>query len=530
MDRKQYFNQQPVTEGELNAGFDYAEAGDRNQIVDLGPLGVNFGLAVTAPVSGLSVDVSPGLAFDTSGKRIRLASPASVSLASGAVSTPGQERWVVVCAVHARLQQDPRTDGFGATVYFDQPESASINLVLGTPAAIGTAVAPGVPSDHVILADVLLTHGQTNVVTGNISTFRRVSNRLSDWLDGTENPADKVHQQIKRIVSSLTNTAGAARIGAAARTGATFGTSIPSGTPASQIQALLDRLELLQSFEAMSVYGDGSDGDVTIAAPTTINADRNYNNLTINAGQTLTVRGGVIRVRGTLTINLGAMIDASGQAASGFVNGTGYDSLCLNLGGGVDGGLGGDSTLTGVGGSPTVPADGIVAGGNGGNGGTSATRAGGTGTAATATTSYRLYPGQVYHPGVLQHRSGSWRYAFIRGGGGGGGGGSDAAFTDGGGGGGGGGVIIVFARNISFPTGETESIRAKGGAGGNATGSAAPGGGGGGGLVCVFYGKILNGVLASTCVAGGAAGIGGVLGAQPGGAGQLLLKQLSSVA
>ena len=64
-------------------------------------------------------------------------------------------------------------------------------------------------------------------------------------------------------------------------------------------------------------YGDGRDGDVTISSNTSISELKRYNNLTINAGQTLTSSvtqnaSLIIQVKGTLTINGTISMDAKG--------------------------------------------------------------------------------------------------------------------------------------------------------------------------------------------------------------------------
>ena len=67
-------------------------------------------------------------------------------------------------------------------------------------------------------------------------------------------------------------------------------------------------------------YGDGRDGDVTISSNTSITGLKRYNNLTINAGQTLTSSATthaslIIQVKGTLTIN--GTISMDGKGARG---------------------------------------------------------------------------------------------------------------------------------------------------------------------------------------------------------------------
>jgi hypothetical protein len=60
------------------------------------------------------------------------------------------------------------------------------------------------------------------------------------------------------------------------------------------------------------VFGDGSDGDATIAAPTTLTRDMFYDDLTLSS--TLNPNGYVINVAGTLTVNAGGQITSDGGA------------------------------------------------------------------------------------------------------------------------------------------------------------------------------------------------------------------------
>ena len=75
----------------------------------------------------------------------------------------------------------------------------------------------------------------------------------------------------------------------------------------------------------MGMFGDGSDGDVTIAAgTTTISREMHYNNLTLAAGASLKSAGHRIFVNGTLTYNVGASINDNGNSASAAPGGAGW--------------------------------------------------------------------------------------------------------------------------------------------------------------------------------------------------------------
>ena len=49
-------------------------------------------------------------------------------------------------------------------------------------------------------------------------------------------------------------------------------------------------------------YGTGADGTVTISTNTALTGDKNYHNLTINSGVTLTTNGHTVNVCGALVI------------------------------------------------------------------------------------------------------------------------------------------------------------------------------------------------------------------------------------
>jgi hypothetical protein len=102
------------------------------------------------------------------------------------------------------------------------------------------------------------------------------------------------------------------------------------------------------------IFGNGSDGDVTISSNTTLVRDMCYNNLTVNSGITLDSGGFRIRVASTLLNN--GIISSSliGVGGIGGIGGTGGNS-------GSNGQPGGD-------GSPSA-TDGNGSGGGGGGGG-----------------------------------------------------------------------------------------------------------------------------------------------------------------
>jgi len=211
------------------------------------------------------------------------------------------------------------------------------------------------------------------------------------------------------------------------------------------------------------MFGDGSDGDVTIAGATTLTRDMYYQNLTINADQNLNPHGFRIFVSGTLTMGNFAIIDRTGSP--GLANGNGGGGLGIletdTLGLSADGGSANN---------PGLPETNSL-GGSGGHGG-------GVSPGGAATAPFASGGGLGVFRSAIQALTGRSLDGVIVNGGAGGSGGANGA----GGGGGGGGVIVVAARTIVLPSG-LANIRANGG---NGVGGSTGGGGGGGGVVVVI--------------------------------------------
>jgi hypothetical protein len=316
-----------------------------------------------------------------------------------------------------------------------------------------------------------------------------------------------------------------------------------------------------------STFGNGSDGDVTISANTSLTRDMYYNNLTVDATKILDAAGYRIFVKETLTNN-GTIqrtpntggnggAGASGPSSStGGAAGTGASILAdANLAGGIAGVAGGQggagitadangnngnngSNGTGIAnGVGTDGGDGVD-GSDGGDAGVRTGGVGGTGgTGGTVTTKQYpfAFPECVQMLNIVAGASPSQHDSSgDAAGSGGGGSGARVAGSSGysgaGGGGAGsgssGGVVVVCARTIL----NTGDIIAPGGAGGDggdgadASDTGAPlfnsvnsGGGGGGGskggnggVLTVLYNKLTNsGTIGAPGGDAGAVGTGG---------------------
>ncbi len=178
-DRKDYFFRQKVTEAELDAGFDGLEQADFNLAVDHGLIGIVEGMVVTenSGTPDLTVDVSgPGQSYSKQGERIAFSSGQNqdLSVDDGAVSTavaaPGNARIVSLFITFDRLLSDPRIDGNSLTVFHLRDESFAFSVVAGAEATSGTEVPPALDPNKILLADVTLLFGTTQIFNADIDT------------------------------------------------------------------------------------------------------------------------------------------------------------------------------------------------------------------------------------------------------------------------------------------------------------------------------------------------------------------------
>lgn len=226
-------------------------------------------------------------------------------------------------------------------------------------------------------------------------------------------------------------------------------------------------LAAVQSNKYPSWYtdrGDGSDGDFVPTENATISDVKNFKNVIIKEGVTVTASGelimkvqGIVKISGVLDASGGNGANGKSSGAGGTGGGTGGHGGAQNENGktgeaGTGGGAGGA-------GQPRIGGESGSYGGNGGPGG----KSGGT-------------------IGLQYGGSGA---------GGGGGGGSDRGGYYGAGGGGGGKLIAIIAKCINISS--TGKISTVGGKGGNGAGRyTTSGGGGGGGDVSLIANYILN--------------------------------------
>jgi hypothetical protein len=287
VERRDFYKGQRVVQSEIDAAFADAEQADWNKRVDDAVYGVISGL-VPSLGSAPNVVVTKGIAYDQLGRRIRAfsdgASSKTQSYASATDGTPtsvtgGNERWISIYANFGRQALDPRADGDGNTVYFDQPENlhdgtvgvlataglggAGVDkflIVAGASAATGTASRPALLTNATLLCDIKRTPADASNV---LDTTRRqvfavadtaqpgtgnglalLMSAFSAWLGGRTNPAAaSVHVAIDKIITDL--AAASAADDGAERVGAEAHGFVSAGSVRSQLNAVIDEMARL---------------------------------------------------------------------------------------------------------------------------------------------------------------------------------------------------------------------------------------------------------------------------------------------
>lgn len=245
------------------------------------------------------------------------------------------------------------------------------------------------------------------------------------------------------------------------------------------------------------LFGDCSDGDVTISAgTTTLTRDMYYNNLTINGTGILSVQNQRVFVCGTLDLTAapaGAITGAGNNGGNGAAGGgAGAAGATLGVGTNLTGraGTAGGAGATTAGAQAGAASGGsVVTGAAGASGGAGGAGGGGAGGAQRNQTAVTNFPMRDIFTWYLP-LNGAGTQIFVSGGAAGGSGGGGDGTSSGGGGGGGGasGQTVYLSVNI-LKTGVStvaSTITVNGGNGGNGgspngTCTLGCGGGGGGG-------------------------------------------------
>ncbi|GMV41297.1 MAG: hypothetical protein AMXMBFR64_30130 [Myxococcales bacterium] len=331
-----------------------------------------------------------------------------------------------------------------------------------------------------------------------------------------------------------------------------------TGLPEPSVPSDVATKGYVDAMVSREVFGDGSDGDVTITGTVTLARNMYYKNLTINAGATLRPAGWMIFVSGTLTNNGTIERNGSNGSSGGTCQGYCFSGGAAGSGGAGDaggflppivagggGGGGGNGQCNGCpsgspgggGGSGQAAVACLLGaagpkGGNGGGGTGTSGGSGGSGGPSSLTKNPKLTLPTLHTLLHMVDYADLAKFTTSGSPGGGGGGGGANGCQRGGGGGGGsgsnGGLIVVVAKKIAA----VGTIAAVGGNGGNGGGGcecggvcgvAGGGGGGAGGnggaVVLAWLSRAAGGTITLAGGTPGAGGPGAPAGSAPNGSG-----------
>lgn len=179
-----FYFEQLVTESDMDTLQANLQQADHFLMKDQLYIGVNQGYAVVEhnPVPDLTVDVGgPGIAYDQEGQRINMPTTTTLDLSVDsngsptAVAVAGNEKWVSVFIQFNRTLSDSRFDGNGVPLFYRQDEAFQFVVEQGAEALIGAAARPALRSDALLIADVNLTNGKTQIFDADIESADTVT-------------------------------------------------------------------------------------------------------------------------------------------------------------------------------------------------------------------------------------------------------------------------------------------------------------------------------------------------------------------
>lgn len=210
MDRLDWYYRQLVTEGELDLAFDQVQERIESETAGTAFDGLTGSVVLSeSSPTALTVEVpGDGDGYTSEGKHIAWSDPDTVDVSqdfSGtptAVSTPGNRRWVSVFAEFNEDLQDLRLDGNGLPVYFKRIASPEFIVVQGVEGV--DPPAPDLRPDALLLADVELSYGQTQVVDANIDHTRQ-QNYIRTIFGTSQWVHDNAREAIEGVLGHLSD-------------------------------------------------------------------------------------------------------------------------------------------------------------------------------------------------------------------------------------------------------------------------------------------------------------------------------------
>jgi len=179
MKRLDFYFEQLVGESDMDQLQANAEESMNRIMTDQAYFGVTTGYSVVqhSPVPNLTVDVGgPGIAYDQLGRRVAMASSVTLNMSTDSNGSPttvvtgGNEKWVSVFVQFTRVNSDQRFDGNGLPVLYVSDEGYQFIVTQGAEALSGTATRPALNTDAVLIADVKLSFGTTQILNSIIES------------------------------------------------------------------------------------------------------------------------------------------------------------------------------------------------------------------------------------------------------------------------------------------------------------------------------------------------------------------------
>lgn len=209
-DRTDFFTGQLVTQQDMDISFDGIEQAIWDAAADMGLYGIITGFATTESTpNALTVQVASGKAYSGEGKRLRvteLDTTVDISVDRDANDTTpltgGNKRYVSVIITPDRVLDDVRPDINQFPVYYRRYEIAKLEVIMGSEAVSPTP--PEVPTESVLVCDILLDFGQTTVANGDIS-FDRCAYMFSYEHQTVVQKYASISLALQSIVDIITN-------------------------------------------------------------------------------------------------------------------------------------------------------------------------------------------------------------------------------------------------------------------------------------------------------------------------------------
>lgn len=172
-----FFANQFVDVSDMMAIQAVPQSAIKDILLSLVDKGVITGVAVvpTAPTASLAVNVQSGKMYLEDGSGVTTGSATLLDLSAlVAALTAGQSGYATIYAIPTQVSDTPVVTPGGGTIQYRTYDSVEFVVVMGTPTtgspALGTT--PPVGFTGVLIADILLTAGMTQILSGAISQGR----------------------------------------------------------------------------------------------------------------------------------------------------------------------------------------------------------------------------------------------------------------------------------------------------------------------------------------------------------------------